>query len=441
MSENNREITKHVGSVCYIDAAIQSNAGHHANACRHFVGEFRRRGFVVHAYGNQDLDSSLAQELHIEPLFRHMPYLRPRGEGSVSYFVERSSFLHDVKSAWRRAPCDIMFFHSPLAAQFAAVALWLQQFHPDESPFLIVGFDTPTGNMLTADNPFHYYSRFYRKAGKLFDLRYLPRTLLFTVDLAVTDDYAELLNLPIQTMPAIHKGLREPRLRQRDADGLITVAFLGHQRFEKGYHLIPEIVRQLLGLPLPLKLLIHNSAAVDCPFSQQLRALASEHPRVAFVEKPGDQFHWQDLLDRSDLIVLPYEPDRYRRSGSGVATEAVSEGIPMVVPSGSTMETLAIRYQGCATTFSTWDSHAVTCGIERAVANFEILAKQAEAGAVEWRLSNGVALFVDRVLNVAVFNKGPLVIKPSERSIYDAVMDRVLTRLVFGRRGPVRRHS
>jgi len=113
----------------------------------------------------------------------------------------------------------------------------------------------------------------------------------------------------------------------------------------------------------------------------------------------------------------------------------------MVVPSGSTMETLAIRYQGCATTFSTWDSHAVTCGIERAVANFEILAKQAEAGAVKWRLSNGVALFVDRVLNIAAFNKGSLVIKPSERSIYDAVMDRVLTRLVFGRRGPVRRQS
>ena len=44
-----------------------------------------------------------------------------------------------------------------------------------------------------------------------------------------------------------------------------------------------------------------------------------------------------------------------------------------------------MRYQGCATTFSSWDTHAVTCAIERAVANFEILGKQAEAGAVEWQ--------------------------------------------------------
>jgi hypothetical protein len=85
----------------------------------------------------------------------------------------------------------------------------------------------------------------------------------------------------------------------------------------------------------------------------------------------------------------------------------------MVVPSGSTMETLAITYQGCATTFSTWDSYAVTCAIERAVANFEILAKQAEAGAVEWRRNNGVGLFADRFLKIAAFNGRPLAIKPA----------------------------
>jgi hypothetical protein len=131
-------------------------------------------------------------------------------------------------------PYDIMFFHAPLAAQFAAVALWLRQFQLDESPFVAVGFDTASGNKLNDHH--NYYARFYRKAGKLFRSRYLGRTLLVTFDQAITDDYAELLNLPIQTMPAIHAGLREPRLRARHADGLITVAFLGHQRTEKGYH-------------------------------------------------------------------------------------------------------------------------------------------------------------------------------------------------------------
>jgi hypothetical protein len=86
-----------------------------------FVGEFRRRGFVVHAYGNRDLDSSFAQELQVQPLCRHVPYIRTRGESSLSCFLERSSFLYDIKSAWRLEPYEIKFFHSPLAAQFAAV--------------------------------------------------------------------------------------------------------------------------------------------------------------------------------------------------------------------------------------------------------------------------------------------------------------------------------
>jgi hypothetical protein len=70
----------------YIDAAIQGNAGRHANSCRQFVGEFRRRGFVVHVYGNRYLDSGFGQELQSQPLFRHVPYIRVRGEGSLSYF-------------------------------------------------------------------------------------------------------------------------------------------------------------------------------------------------------------------------------------------------------------------------------------------------------------------------------------------------------------------
>ena len=59
------------------------------------------------------------------------------------------------------------------------------------------------------------------------------------------------------------------------------------------------------------------------------------------------------------------------------------------------------------------------------------LPKQAEAGAVEWRLNNGVGLFVDRFLKIATFNKRPFAIKPGERSMRDAVMDKVLNRLVF----------
>jgi glycosyltransferase involved in cell wall biosynthesis len=412
-------------SVCYIDAAVRDNAGHHTNACRHFVSEFRRRGSAVYPFGNRDLDITVGRELKIEPLFRHYPYSRLRGGPYISYLIERSSFLLDLRSAWRRGPYDLVFFHSVMSAQLAAIALWMRELKPDEMPFIVMGFDLPSGNKLK--DQWSHHTPFYRRAGKLFLPRYSRRCLFFTFDQAITDDYAELLNLPVRTMPTVHAGLRAPRLRKRDRSGKVNVAFLGHQRPEKGYDLIPDIVRRLFDRRLPVRLLVHNSAPGDSETSRELRRMAAANTDISLVEEPGDQLRWQQLLDKADLIVLPYEPNRYRQSGSGIATEAVSEGIPMVVPPGTTMETLAVTYQGCAMTFARWGATEIADAIERALGEFEPLAREAETGALVWRRNNGVELFVDRLLETADHR---LHAKRQNRSSFDVLARRVLDGLL-----------
>jgi hypothetical protein len=314
-----------------------------------------------------------------------------------------------------------------MAAQLAAVALWLREFRPAEMPFIVIGFDLPSGGKLT--DYWSYQTPFYRKARKLLRDKYLARMLLFTFDPAMTGDYTSLLGLPVQTMPSVHTGLHQPRLRKRDQDGFINVAFLGHQRREKGYHLIPDIARCLIDRRSPVKLLLHNSEPDDSPVSQKLRDLARANKNVTFIEEPGDQAHWQDLLDRSDLVVLPYDPNRYRESGSGVANEAVSDGIPMVVPAGTTMETLAVSYQGCSTSFFNWRPEEVTDAIERAIANFDVLARQAEAGASMWRRSNGVELFVDRLLEIMTHTHPFSDAKRPKQSLGKGLVDKVLARI------------
>jgi hypothetical protein len=61
---------------------------------------------------------------------------------------------------------------------------------------------------------------------------------------------------------------------------------------------------------------------------------ASEFQAEKVVAQPWYLMASVSIVLCSDLIVLPYEPNRYRRSGSGVATEGISEGTPMVVPYG-----------------------------------------------------------------------------------------------------------
>ena len=82
-----------------------------------------------------------------------------------------SSFLYDLKSAWRLVPYDIMFFHSPLAAQFGCSGTWLREFQSDEAPFVAVGFDTASGNKLNDHH--YYYARFLQKGRQAFQVTLL----------------------------------------------------------------------------------------------------------------------------------------------------------------------------------------------------------------------------------------------------------------------------
>lgn len=184
-------------------------------------------------------------------------------------------------------------------------------------------------------------------------------------------------------------------------DGRMTVGFLGHQRAEKGVNLLPDIVRGLRQAGCNAQILIHDGNPADRPIIRKTREVADKDPLIRFLHQPANPSMWQDLLDRTDLLVLPYEPNRYRASYSALAVEAVSAGIPMVVPDGTTMESLAIEYQGRATTFDSWQADAVCQAVLRAVASFESLSALAFSGAGVWEKRNGAKRFADRLLGFA----------------------------------------
>jgi hypothetical protein len=396
--------------ICYVDAALRTNFGHHANACRHIVGELRRRGNKVDIYGNEAVDPTLARELDIRPQFQHWPYDPITDRLHLDYLIGRKSFLYDLVSAWRHGPYDLVYFNSVLPAQFGAVALWLRRFVDGNLPYVAIEFGTPSG--LNSDTRFHAFQPLYLEGNSLFGAHHRSRLLQFTFDKVSSRDYASMLACPVETMPTVHMGVNIPRQREMGADGAITVSFLGHQRSEKGYHLVPEIVRQLLEHRLPVKLLVHNGDPDDCPgdygiigVSSKLREMASANPILTFEHRPADQLYWQGLLDRSDLIVLPYEPARYDAAYSAIAVEAVSDGVPMVVPAGTTMETLAKVYQGRASTFVRWESASIVDSIATAVSDFEDLSRLASAGAAKWRRENGAKQFVDRLAALVPFEQ------------------------------------
>ncbi len=107
-----------------------------------------------------------------------------------------------------------------------------------------------------------------------------------------------VLPLPLEAEPA-------PRRR---AGAIPTVAFLGEQREDKGRNLIAPLIDRLLATGRPLRILLQDADTTRPP---PVADAARLDPRVDVVHGAAHDDAWRRLLDRADLVVLPYAPSRY----------------------------------------------------------------------------------------------------------------------------------
>lgn len=380
----------------YFDASLVGNTGHQANACRHITRELLARDVPVDTFASLSVTTELAAELPAEPWFRLRPYEHSRMFSRIDFSIQAMSFGQDLRAAWSRRRYPLLYFNSVLAPQFAAIGNWLGTFQPGKAPAVAIEFGAPSG--ASSEGWFKQFAAQYRAAAGRFHALEQRRVLLFSFDAAASAEYAELLGLPVAVLPPVHSAGELLRRRTRAEDGRITLGFLGQQREEKGYNLLPAITQSLRRKNCGVRILVHDGDVAERAATRRIRELAANDPLVEFHHRSADPAMWRELMDRTDLIVLPYEPNRYRASYSAVAVEAVSAGIPMVVPCGTTMESLALEYQGGATSFEQWEPEAVCQGIRQAVASFETLSDLAHSGAAAWARRNGVKPFVDRLL-------------------------------------------
>jgi hypothetical protein len=121
---------------------------------------------------------------------------------------------------------------------------------------------------------------------------------------------------------------------------------------------------------------------------------------VLIDERLAGQKTWAELLDASDLILCPYDPGRFAFSYSAVAAEAVANGIPMVVPAGSSLARLVGEFGGAGTVFDKAEPAHLVDATLQALHQFDRLAATALAGAEKWTQVHGPRKFVDAVLGL-----------------------------------------
>lgn len=383
-------------TIAYFDASLRNDTGHQANACRQIRGELVRRGCSVDVFASRHVEPDLSRELSAIPHFRLLPYEQSAAFGRIDAAVQQAGFAQDIRRAWSARRYGLAYFNSVLAPQLFAIIKWLEAFPAKTLPATAIEFGAPSG--ASSGGWFGRFAPLYQKAGRRLRGLDRGRPLLFTFDEAASAEYSRLFGLPVAVMPAVHAVSGPVRRRRRRDDGSLTLGFLGQQRTEKGVNLLPEIIGEMRRSDPSLRFLIHDGDGSDRPISRRLRQLADADSAIEFVHQPADPALWRDLLDRVDLLVLPYDPARYQGSYSAIAVEAVGAGIPMVVPRGTTMQGMAASYQSRTVVFDSWTAPAVCIAICQAVAEFDVLASAAHDATSRWAARNGAAAFVDQLL-------------------------------------------
>lgn len=156
--------------------------------------------------------------------------------------------------------------------------------------------------------------------------------------------------------------------RQTGSVGPVKVLFPGSLRSEKGYSVGIDCARAL-GVDAGLRTFVRHVTTASTP--SELQAVPSDLPTNAtLVEGKLDNDQFMQLFIDSDIVVLPYSAEAFRKRTSGLLIDALACGLPAVVVEGTWLAGHVARHQ-CGVVVADASPEAICVGIRQIVANLE----------------------------------------------------------------------
>lgn len=375
-----------------IDPGFDSVAGHHYEWNRALAEECARRGVEVCIAAHRNV-ADQAATLPVERVFSHSiydevidPALRP---GIRRRSLEDFAALRD----WLTAD-DILLVHSTARAHFCALSDWICSLPSLARPRCIIlhtvgwfGGEWSVGK--------HEWSEDFRLAAER--LSAAAHVTFGAINPLLCRDWEAHTGQPARLHPIPRPVLPLPS--DREAGGP-RFAFLGGGRHEKGFALLPDVLRLLFQSCPDAEAIVHATAvhASEAGTVECLRELEASVPRLHVHRGAATPDEYRRLLGQADVMLQPYDAFWYRARGSGIFAEAMAGGMPVVLPAGTWMAEEWARLDAGGALFHDWEARAVAeAAIEVARSFAEQRARSARA-AERWNARHSTTAFVDFVL-------------------------------------------
>lgn len=173
-----------------------------------------------------------------------------------------------------------------------------------------------------------------------------------------------------------------PRLKN---DGPLRVGLIGAQRAER---------RIDLTLPLAKALLAEGYSVILQDSRGEVAELSHER-----LTRHGFLADMSPVFAACDLIVWPATPRSYMGRPSGIVSEAIATGVPLVMSSACYPSQLAGEY-GSAVFFQHAGEQEILAAIAHAAANIGNLRQKAVEKAAIWNRDNGIVRLAEQFLEL-----------------------------------------
>jgi glycosyltransferase involved in cell wall biosynthesis len=249
--------------------------------------------------------------------------------------------------------------------------------------------------------------RLYRRGFRRLERSPVRRHFhLFTDTQELVDEFQGYTSLAVNQVPIPHAGGVEkedsPRCPLPSSGGQkpLRLTYLGYSNGpNKGFHyfapLLERLRPQLEAGKLQVELQANVPHASWHPVQSGLRRLRQMQGVTLQVQALNSKEYYR-LLERADLVLLPYTTETYHSQTSGVFSEAAAHGKPVIVPRGTWMAR-QLKADAAGVTFIPKDLTSMHEAVLNGLGRHEELGKLAARRAPAWRARHSVPAYLDTI--------------------------------------------
>lgn len=269
--------------------------------------------------------------------------LREHYEG-LDLMVRSRAFERGTTAAFARLrpqPRDLIFLPNPWIPELVGLAAALRAYE---------GRDGLAVHLLLRRECRVGESAAVREALRdLADALSNARVFLYCDTPELAQLYHTTFGVNFGTLPIPHPTTR---FGAKVAEGPIRICFIGDARSEKGFATLPKLVREvvkMVGSQRKIQFIIQANApstGLEPDAGAALAELRTMDPSlVSLVTEPQERSAYEATIVNSDVVLLPYMAEHYRYRSSGVLIEALSAGVPALVPDGTWLSNELRRFR------------------------------------------------------------------------------------------------